>query len=135
VLECGGVDRRSISNESIIAALQAPDAAALTDPGAAAFRRLADAVGADREALLAQARAVHRDGVPLERIRTPTLVLAGHGDPLAARPQVLCAAIAGARLQMVSGDHMQAVADPAFARALVDFLAGAEVGAEARVHA
>jgi hypothetical protein len=50
-------------------------------------------------------------------------VLAGDADPLAARPQVLADAIAGARLQLVAGDHLGAVGDPAFTAALVEFLA------------
>jgi pimeloyl-ACP methyl ester carboxylesterase len=88
-----------------------------------AFRRLADGLRADREALVAQARAIHRDGVELERIEAPTLVLAGEEDPLAVRPQVLADALPDARLQMVSGNHMGALGDPRFAHAIVDFLA------------
>jgi pimeloyl-ACP methyl ester carboxylesterase len=123
VLECGGVDRRVISKEAIIAALNAPDAATLSDPGAAAFRKLADALGADRQALAAQARAVYQGGVGLERIRAPTLVLAGAADPLAVRPEKLAQAIPQARLQMVSGDHLGAVVDPEFTESIVAFLA------------
>jgi pimeloyl-ACP methyl ester carboxylesterase len=121
VVECGGVDRRIVSNESITAALEAEDAADL-DPAAAAFRRLADALGADRAALLAQASSIHRDGVALDRIAAPTLVLAGAEDPLADRPEVLVAAIPDARLQMLSGNHMAVVGDPGFAASIVAFL-------------
>jgi pimeloyl-ACP methyl ester carboxylesterase len=123
VIECGGVDRRAVSNESIIHALGAEDAATLEDSGAAAFRRLADAVGADREALAAQAASRHQGGVALERISAPTLVLAGDSDPLAARPEVLAAAIPNATLMLVSGDHIGAIGDPRFTRSIVDFLA------------
>lgn len=122
IIECGGVDRRAISNDSIIEALAADDPATIQAPGAAAFRRLADAVGADRGALIAQARAIHRGHIPVDRITAPALVLAGDADPLAVRPQVLAAAIPQARLQMVSGDHLAAVADPLFARAIVEFV-------------
>jgi pimeloyl-ACP methyl ester carboxylesterase len=124
VVECGGVDRRSLSSEAIIEALSAQDASKLTDAGALAFRRLADAVGADRVALIAQASSVYRDGVELERIAAPTLVLAGDEDPLAVRPSLLSAAIPDARLQMVSGDHMAATVDANFAGSIVAFLAG-----------
>src|SRR5208283_3252616 len=86
VIECGGVDRRSVSNESIIQALDAEDPATVQEPGARTFRLLADALGADRAALVAQARSIHRGGVALERIKAPTLVLAGAQDPLAVRP-------------------------------------------------
>lgn len=125
VVECGGVDRRIVSNESILAALSAEDEdeVARLDPAAAAFRRLADGLDADRRALLAQASSIHRDGVALERIKAPTLLLAGAEDPLADRPEVLVAAIPGARLQMLSGDHMAVVGDPGFAASIVEFLA------------
>jgi pimeloyl-ACP methyl ester carboxylesterase len=123
VVECGGVDRRAISNESIIAALDAADPSTLSEPGAAAFRQLADALHGDRRALAAQAASRYRGGVALERITALTLVLAGDADPLAVRPEVLAAAIPEATLRMLSGDHMQAVVDPAFADSIVAFLA------------
>ncbi|HUB72433.1 MAG TPA: alpha/beta fold hydrolase [Solirubrobacteraceae bacterium] len=123
VLECGGVDRRAVSNESLIEALTALDPSALTGREQRAFRALADALGADREALAAQARAVFRGEIPLAAIGAPTLVLAGAEDPLAVRPQTLADAIPNARLQMLSGDHMRALADPRFARSIVEFLA------------
>ena len=123
VIECGGVDRRAVSNESIIEALSAADPAALGESGAGAFRALADALGADRGALVAQARSVFRGEIALDRISAPTLVLAGEADPLAVRPQVLADAIPDARLQILSGDHVEAVGDARFRRSIVDFLA------------
>jgi pimeloyl-ACP methyl ester carboxylesterase len=123
VIECGGVDRRAVSNESIIQAFRAQDAATIEDTTAQAFRALADAVEADREALVAQAFSRHRGGVALERISAPTLVLAGDSDPLAVRPEVLVAAIPRATLKIVSGDHMGAIADPRFTQSMVEFLA------------
>jgi pimeloyl-ACP methyl ester carboxylesterase len=123
VVECGGVDRRAVPNRAFIEALTTADPSTLTEPMAVAFRQLADGVGADREALVAQARALHRDGVALERISAPTLVLAGEEDPLATRPQVLADALPDARLELVSGNHMSALGDPRFAPAIVDFLA------------
>lgn len=122
VIECGGVDRRAVSNESIIQALSSDDPGALEAP-AAAFRTLADSVGADRKALLAQASSIFRGEIPLQRISAPTLVLAGDADPLAVRPEVLVEAIPDARLRIVSGDHMQAIGDPRFTASIVDFLA------------
>jgi pimeloyl-ACP methyl ester carboxylesterase len=123
VIECGGVDRRAVSNESIIQALSAEDPATLGEPGARAFRTLADAVGADRKALVAQACSVYRGHIALEQISAPTLVLAGDSDPLAVRPEVLAAAIGDATLRIVSGDHIGAIADPRFTQSIVDFLA------------
>ena len=50
------------------------------------------------------------------------MVLVGDADPLASRPQVLADAIAGARLEVVPGDHVEAVVAPRFREALVEFL-------------
>jgi pimeloyl-ACP methyl ester carboxylesterase len=123
VIECGGVDRRAMSNESIIEALSAADPAALGESGASAFRALADAVGADRRALVAQARSIFRGKIALDRISAPTLVLAGEADRLAVRPALLAEAIPDARLQVLSGDHVGAVADARFTPSIVEFLA------------
>jgi pimeloyl-ACP methyl ester carboxylesterase len=123
VVECGGVDRRALSNDAIIEALSADDPDAIDQSGARAFRSLADALGSDRLALVAQARSIHRGGVALERISGPALVLAGHEDPLAIRPQVLADALPNATLQMLAGDHMRALLDPRFASSIVEFLA------------
>jgi pimeloyl-ACP methyl ester carboxylesterase len=124
VIECGGVDRRSVSNDAIVAALEVEDAAAIEDPAALPFRQLADALGGDRLALAAQARSVYRGEIALERISAPTLLLAGADDPLALRPETLVEALPDARLRLLDGDHIGALGDPAFKTAIVDFLAG-----------
>ncbi len=123
VLECGGVDRRAVSNEAIIEALSVEDPVARKGTAAHTYRQLADALGGDRQALAAQARAVFRGEIALARITAPTLVLAGESDPLAVRPQVLARAIPGASLQMLAGDHVGALADPRFTQSIVEFLA------------
>jgi pimeloyl-ACP methyl ester carboxylesterase len=123
IIECGGVDRRSLDNDAIIDALRAEDAEALTERGARSFRQLADALGADREALVAQARSIHRGGVALEQIDVPALVLAGEEDPVAIRPQVLAEALPYGTLQLLVGDHMSTLADPRFTTSIVEFLA------------
>jgi pimeloyl-ACP methyl ester carboxylesterase len=123
VIECGGVDRRAVSNESIIEALSLEDPSTIEEREARGFRALADALGADRRALVAQASSIFRGEIPLGRITAPTLLLAGTEDPLAIRPKVLSEAIPGAQLQMVAGNHMACLLDPAFARSTVDFLA------------
>ncbi len=123
VVECGGVDRRAVPAGSIIDALRVDDPSTLSEPGAKVFRALADSLDADREALLAQARAVHRGGVALERISAPTLVLAGDHDPLAVRPELLSGAIGGATLRILRGDHISALVDPTFRESIVEFLA------------
>jgi pimeloyl-ACP methyl ester carboxylesterase len=123
VVECGGVDRRTIVKGSVADALAVEDPATIEDPGAAAFRTLADAVNADRLALAAHASAIHRDGVALDRIAAPTLVVAGDADPLAARPEVLADAIPNATLRIFSGDHLSVFGDARLVPAIVDFLA------------
>ncbi|HEX4466606.1 MAG TPA: alpha/beta hydrolase [Solirubrobacteraceae bacterium] len=123
IVECGGVDRRALANDAIIAALSVDDADAIESADARAFRSLADALGSDRLALIAQARSIHRGGVALERISAPALVLAGDEDPLAIRPQVLADALPDAKLAMLGGDHMRALLDPRFAPTIVEFLA------------
>ncbi|HTB49975.1 MAG TPA: alpha/beta fold hydrolase [Solirubrobacteraceae bacterium] len=123
VIECGGVDRRAIPNDTIIEALSVEDPSMLGKSGATSFRVLADALGADREALVAQASSIYRGEIALSRISARTLVLAGEDDPLAIRPNVLCEAIPDATLTMLAGDHIGAIADPDFARSIVDFLA------------
>lgn len=123
VVELGGVDTRVLDNAKLVPALLADDPASITDPESAGFRAFADMIGADRRALAAQAQVVHAEPIALDRIAVPTLVLAGDTDPLAARPEVLADAIAGARLEVVSGDHTGALGDPRFVASLVEFLA------------
>lgn len=122
IVELGGVDTRILRPEALAAALLADDPATVTDPQAREFRTFADALGADRRALAAQAASVHAAPIALASITAPTLVLAGDADPLAARPEVLAAAIPGAELRLVPGDHLTAVDDPAFAAHLIAFL-------------
>jgi pimeloyl-ACP methyl ester carboxylesterase len=123
VIECGGVDRRAVPNDAIIEALSVDDPSAIAMAEAAAFRMLADALGADRKALAAQASSIYRGDIALDRISARTLVLAGDVDPLAIRPETLNQAIPGATLRILSGDHIGAIADPGFTESIVDFLA------------
>lgn len=122
VVECGGVDRRSMRKGSVDDALKVADPNTVEDPGAKAFRTLADAIGADRLAMAAQAASIHRDGVALDRIAAPTLVFAGDADPLATRPEVLADAIPDATLQLFPGDHLSVFGDPGLVPAIVAFL-------------
>jgi pimeloyl-ACP methyl ester carboxylesterase len=123
VAELGGPDSRVVRRDAIAAALLADDPATITDRAARGFRRFADAVGADRFALAAHSAAVHQVGLPLADITAPTLVLAGASDPVAARPHVLADAIPHGQALVIPGDHFSAVTDPAFAPAIVEFLA------------
>jgi pimeloyl-ACP methyl ester carboxylesterase len=123
VIECGGVDRRAVSNESIIEALSTDDPSSIDSPEARAFRTLADALQADRQALVAQARSIYRGRIALDQITAPTLLLAGETDPLAVRPETLVKAIPNATLQPLTGNHVEALGDPRFTQSIVDFLA------------
>jgi pimeloyl-ACP methyl ester carboxylesterase len=123
VAEMGGVDARRLNTGALADALRAEDAASITNPMAKLFRRFAESTGADRFALAAQAESVHSSSIALGSITATTLVLVGDADALATRPQVLADAIPGAVLQIVSGDHLGAVATPEFAPAIVKFLA------------
>ncbi|WP_103342381.1 alpha/beta fold hydrolase [Amycolatopsis sp. CA-126428] len=121
IVDFGGVDLRVVKPADIASALLAEDPA-LVPPSGVPFRLLADAVGGDRRALAAVALASREGRLDLSAIGVPTLVLAGEQDQLAAEPERLAAAIAGARLVRIPGDHMTAVMSPAFAEALVSFL-------------
>lgn len=104
-------------------ALLTDDPTTITDRGAAAFRAFADSTGADRQALAAIQRARRVRTTEAATITVPVLVITGDRDTLVGSPHELAARIPGARAQVVSGDHLSAVFDPAFRRAIVDFLA------------
>jgi pimeloyl-ACP methyl ester carboxylesterase len=126
VIECGGVDRRAVPNDEIMQALSVDDPSSLeVVPAAVAFRRLADALGSDRQALVAQASSVYRGEIALGAISAPTLLLAGDADPLAIRPQVLADAIPDGTLELLSGNHIEVLGDPRFKASIVEFLARA----------
>ncbi|MEV6770000.1 alpha/beta fold hydrolase [Nocardia sp. NPDC051030] len=121
VVDCGGIDWRVIKAEDIIASMRGDGSEAV--PLAKMFRMLADALGADREAISAVAAGLNT--APLESlsgITIPSLVLAGDKDPFAAEPERLAAALPDARCVVVPGDHLGAVVDPGFHTALVEFL-------------
>ncbi len=123
VIEVGGVDRRRLDTAALAAGLRAEDGASIDNPVVRQFRRFAESQGADLLALAAQAESAHRNSIPTQQITARALVLVGADDPLAVRPEVLAAAVNGARLEIVPGDHLGAVATPEFATAIVRFLA------------
>lgn len=117
---------RTAAMAAIADALEADDPSTIEDASARGFRAFADSTGADRLALAAIQRADRRhEANRLGDIKVPTLVLVGDRDLLVGAPQPLADAIPGARVQIVSGDHLTAVGDPAFPKAIVDFLAEA----------
>ena len=120
VVERGGVDTRRLDPEAISKAFLADEAPA--NPIVARFRAFAESTGADLKALAAQAASIRQEKISFERIIAPTLVLVGREDELGAHPEVLAAAIPGAELRLIDGDHLGAVADPQFAPTIVEFV-------------
>lgn len=121
VIDCGGIDDRVIASDDIVAAMRGDGSG--TTPLGSMFRMLADAVGADHAAIAAVAAGLNEAPVRgVAHLTMPALVLAGASDPFAAEPDRLAAAFPDARLAVVPGDHLTAVADPGFAAALVEFL-------------
>lgn len=118
----GGLEAMATSGPAVADALETDDVGSITDPLARSFREFADSIGAEREALAAHVRSNRRSEIDLGTISVPTLVLAGAKDPLARDPDVLAAAIPGARLEIVPGDHLRAVGSPEFKEALIAFL-------------
>ena len=79
--------------------------------------------GADRQALAALSRSDSlRYSVRFDAITVPTLVVAGADDRLIRSPSELADRLPSARSVTVAGDHLGAPSDPAFSRALVEFL-------------
>lgn len=114
--------RRPGASTAVADALEADDPATVSDPTARGFRIFADSTGADRLALAAVQRSNQFTERPdLTKVTAPTLVLVGDGDDLVGPPQPLADAIPGATVKVISGDHLTAVADPAFPQAIVDF--------------
>jgi pimeloyl-ACP methyl ester carboxylesterase len=126
VAELGGVDRRYYGRDVVVNVLLTDDPAEIAASPARGFRSLADALGSDRQAMVAQLRSVHTAPIPLQNITASTLVLVGQDDQLASRPQILAGAIPGARCQTVPGDHLTALQDPGYAPAVLGFFALAE---------
>ena len=125
IVELGGLDARAVPVDQVVDAL-------LTDePGTLATQRggpsgcspTRSARTARRSPRCMRAGRFIEGPIPLAEITADTLVLVGRDDPLATRPEVLAAAIPGARLQLVEGDHLTALQDPVYAPTVVGFLA------------
>ena len=117
------LEPRSIDRSDIIDALDAATIDDVPTRSGRAFRRLAERSGADLQALAAVALSGGHRAENLDQIDVPALVLVGADDPLTSGADRLAAAIPGARLQVVPGDHLGAVGRPEFADAIIAFLA------------
>lgn len=113
------------TSEPIAAALEADSLAEVTDTTARAFRAFADQTKSDRQALAACIRSSRMEisTEQLARISCPTLIAVGTEDIIAGSGAELAELIPGAELFNIKGrDHMKAVGDPVYKRAVLDFL-------------
>jgi pimeloyl-ACP methyl ester carboxylesterase len=92
--------------------------------GRRVMRGITKRMGNDPDALAAIARVPRGpiDAAKLAHVSNPVLLLVGRSDRSAGMPARLAAAISGARIEKVPGSHITAVVDPAFRRAIVEFL-------------
>jgi pimeloyl-ACP methyl ester carboxylesterase len=112
--------------EAIADAMEAPAGAPPSaDERARGFRAFAERNGNDLEALAAMQRADRGgyDPALLGKVQTPVMVLIGEGDTLAGPGDALKAAIPGAELAVVPGDHLTAVGQAPYRDAVLRFLA------------
>lgn len=126
----GLVDERH-GAEAIARALEADDAAGITDLTGQAFRTFAEDGRNDLRALAACMRGMHHsvDASDLDMIATPLLVVVGENDTLVGDPQRLVARIAGAELVTIpKRDHLSTVADRRYKEAALRFFAAHGVG-------
>jgi len=109
----------------IVAALEAPSLADVTDPTGRAFRSFAEQTKSDLKALAA-CMASPREKLSRERVAgidASVLVAVGTKDDVAGSGEALAAIIPGARyLPIPDRDHMLAVGDRAYKAGVVDFL-------------
>ncbi len=112
-------------SEAIARALEGGEVEGPLAETARGFRAFAQATGNDLLALAATQRAPRGgfDASKLAGARVPVMVLVGEGDTLIGPSDRLAATIPGARHVKVPGDHLTAVVQPEFKRAIVDFLA------------
>jgi pimeloyl-ACP methyl ester carboxylesterase len=112
-------------SEEIAKSLEADDLSSVTDLQGRAFRIFAQRTQGDLKALAACIRSSRVKIKPdaLALVDRPVLVVAGENDTLAGNIQPLVDAIPGAHGVSLPGkDHMSAVGDLGFKRAVVEFL-------------
>lgn len=110
---------------AIVAALEAPSLADVSDPTGRSFRSFAEQTKSDLKALAA-CMASPRERLTLEKvagIKVPVLVAVGTKDDVGGSAEELAAIIPGAKaLAIPDRDHMLAVGDRVFKAGVVDFL-------------
>jgi pimeloyl-ACP methyl ester carboxylesterase len=112
--------------EKVAAAVLTEDPSTIADDEARRFRIFGGQRGKDRIALAACMRAPRHAYSPadLKASQRPVLVVAGENDPLVGSPVALAGAFADGRAVILPNkDHMTAVGDPAYKRAVLNFFA------------
>ncbi|WP_075214557.1 alpha/beta fold hydrolase [Mongoliimonas terrestris] len=129
-LVLGGVGQNLMtgggSPEVIASALEAQTLAEVSDPNGRAFRQFAEQTKSDRKALAACMRGFRQavSEEELGRILQPVLIAVGTRDKIAAGAHDLAKLIPNATVvDIPNRDHMVAVGDLVFKKAVVDFLA------------
>jgi pimeloyl-ACP methyl ester carboxylesterase len=112
--------------EAIARALERDTAGGAPSAADRAFRIFAERNGNDLAALAAIQRSTRGgfDRRKLGETALPVMVLIGEKDTLVGPADALAAAMPGAKLVTVPGDHITAVGQAAFRRAVLEFLAG-----------
>ncbi len=111
--------------QRVVAALQAPSLADVTDPAGRSFRTFAERTNSDLKALAAcmsrpRTLLTHEQ---VAGIKVPVLVAVGTNDVVAGSGPELAALIPGARaLDIPDRDHMLAAGDKVFKAGVIDFL-------------
>lgn len=107
-------------------ALEAPTIDDVKNPTARTFRAFAEQTGSDLRALAACIRSA-REPITAEalgKLTCPVLVAVGSGDVVGGSAEELAAVIPGAEAFVIADrDHMKAVGDRSYKRAVIEFLA------------
>jgi pimeloyl-ACP methyl ester carboxylesterase len=111
--------------ENVVAALEAPSLADVTDPVGRTFRAFADQTRSDRRALAACLRGSRRLMTEAEAagITVPVLIAVGTSDEIAGSADALGKIIPGSQvLNIPNRDHMRAVGDKVYKAGVLEFL-------------
>jgi pimeloyl-ACP methyl ester carboxylesterase len=126
----GGLGSRLIQgvarDENIVAALEAPSLAQISDPKGRQFRAFAEQTNSDLRALAACFRGSRQTltAQQASSISATTLIAVGTKDEIAGSPQALADCIPDVRILEIPGrDHMLAVGDKVFKSGVLAFLA------------
>ena len=112
-------------SDRVVAALEAPSLADVTDPDGRAFRSFAEQTKSDLKALAAcmrrRRKPISRE--EMARLKVPVLVAIGTKDDVSGSGPELAALIPGARMLAIPDrDHMLAVGDKIFKAGVIEFL-------------